>query len=131
MVYPEALAQRSQAGCEALAILLRRLVVGKLNRPRINPLASFGYVYVIFAACCGPSCYGGQHPTLRTVLLWRSTPHRIDWFLRPDSHSRGRPAITTIIHWHIPGPVRHPACFIEPCLPTVGRLVPAGRRRAR
>ena len=47
MVYPEALAQRSQAGCEALAILLRRLVVGKLNRPRINPLASFGYVYVI------------------------------------------------------------------------------------
>jgi hypothetical protein len=30
---------------------------------------------------------------LRTVLLWRSTPHRIDWFLRPDSHSRGRGTI--------------------------------------
>ena len=75
MVYPEALAQRSQAGCEALAILLRRLVVGKLNHPRINPLASFGYVYVILRHVadrpamavntppCGPSCYGGQHPT--------------------------------------------------------------------
>ena len=109
MVYPEALAQRSQADCEALAILLRRLVVGKLNHPRINPLASFGYVYVILRHVadrpamavntppCGPSCYGGQHPTGLT-----------------GSCGRIRIRVAAAQSW----PVRRPPGFIEPCRKT-------------
>ncbi len=30
------------------------------------------------------------------------------------------------MHWHNPGPVRHPPGFIEPCLPTNGHAVPSG-----
>jgi len=30
------------------------------------------------------------------------------------------------MHWHNPGPVRHPPGFIEPCLPTLGRALPTG-----
>ena len=30
------------------------------------------------------------------------------------------------MHWHNPGPVRRPAGFIEPCLPTVSETVPSG-----
>jgi hypothetical protein len=30
------------------------------------------------------------------------------------------------MHWHPTGPTRHPTGFIEPCLPTISRLVPTG-----
>jgi ATP-dependent DNA ligase len=43
---------------------------------------------------------------------------------RLDSPSRKRRAIYSAIHWHNPGPVRHPVGFIEPCLPTNARIVP-------
>jgi bifunctional non-homologous end joining protein LigD len=32
--------------------------------------------------------------------------------------------------WRSPAPVRHPAGFIEPCLPTLGDSVPTGSRWA-
>jgi bifunctional non-homologous end joining protein LigD len=35
-----------------------------------------------------------------------------------------------LMHWHGPGPVRRPPGFIEPCLPTNGRTVPAGTQWA-
>jgi len=34
------------------------------------------------------------------------------------------------MHWHNPGPVRGPPGFIEPCLPALGRAVPAGQQWA-
>jgi hypothetical protein len=89
--------------------LLRRLVVGKLNHPRINPLASFGYVYVMLRHVadrpamavntppCGPSCYGGQHPTGLT-----------------GSCGRIRIRVAAAQSWL----VRRPPGFIEPCRKT-------------
>jgi ATP-dependent DNA ligase len=47
-----------------------------------------------------------------------------------DSPSFRSTVIKWAMLWRSPAPVRHPAGFIEPCLPTLGHTVPTGSQWA-